>query len=63
MVNSRCLLALSSNSNELTIIGGSDDAVTIQGATRQGSDGLGNDIYSLGSEGTIIIDDDINVTT
>jgi len=62
-VDEAALLALSSNSNELTIIGGSDDAVTIQGATRQGSDGLGNDVYSLGSEGTIIIDDDINVTT
>ncbi len=62
-VDEAALLALSSNSNELTIKGGSDDGVTIAGATRQGSDGMGNDIYTIGSEGTIIIDDDISVTT
>ncbi|MFK7837873.1 MAG: Ig-like domain-containing protein [Sulfitobacter sp.] len=62
-VDEAALLALSSNSNELTVMGGSDDYLTIQGATYQSSDGRGNDVYSLGSEGTIIVDDDINVTT
>ena len=62
-VTEAALLSLSTNTNELTIKGGSDDDVTISGAVRQGSDGRGNDIYALGSEGTIIVDDDINVNT
>lgn len=60
------LLALSSNSNELQINGGADDAVTIAGAQANGSTvrgGQAYDIYTLGSEGTVVVDDDINVTT
>lgn len=60
------LLALSQNSNEVQISGGSDDSVSIIGARASGStvrDGQIFDIYTLGSEGTIVVDDDINVTT
>ncbi len=58
------LLALSSNTNELKIDGGTDDTVNIEGAVRQGStsrDGQTYDIYTLGEEGTLFIDNDINV--
>ncbi|WP_147114659.1 Ig-like domain-containing protein [Tateyamaria sp. syn59] len=60
------LLNLSEGSNTLTIHGGRDDTVTIAGAQRTGSttvDGQTYDVYSLGTEGTIILDDDINVNT
>ena len=58
------LLALSENTNELQILGGSDDEVTITGAQKTGStvrDGERFDIYTLGQEGTVVVDDDINV--
>ncbi|WP_299045714.1 Ig-like domain-containing protein [uncultured Tateyamaria sp.] len=60
------LLALSDSTNTLTIHGGSDDTVTIAGAQRTGSttvEGQTYDVYSLGTEGTIILDDDIAVNT
>ncbi|WP_299554816.1 Ig-like domain-containing protein [uncultured Tateyamaria sp.] len=60
------LLGLSDSTNTLTIHGGSDDTVTIAGATRTGAttvDGQSYDVYSLGTEGTIILDDDIAVNT
>lgn len=60
------LLDLSDSTNTLTIHGGSDDTVTIAGATRTGSttvDGQAYDVYSLGTEGTIILDDDIAVNS
>jgi large repetitive protein len=44
--------------------GHTDDTVTITGATRTGTearDGQTYDIYTLGTEGTLMIDDDINV--
>ncbi|MGC1502772.1 MAG: Ig-like domain-containing protein [Sulfitobacter sp.] len=59
-IDEAALLALSSNSNELRILGGADDTVTILGATRGNSSG-GQTTYSLGSEGTIIVDDQIDV--
>ena len=62
-IDEASLLALSSNSNELRIMGGADDSVTIAGATRAGTDASGNAIYTLGSEGTIIIDDQVDVIT
>jgi hypothetical protein len=58
------LLALSENSNELQIIGGADDQVTMIGAQKTGAtvrDGETYDIYTLGQEGTVVIDDQINV--
>ncbi len=60
------LINLSDATNTLTIHGGSDDSVTILGATRTGStsvDGQLYDIYALGTEGTVILDDDITVNT
>ncbi len=58
------LVALSSNSDELTVHGGADDTVTITGATATGAtqqvDGETYDVYSLG-DATLIIDDDIDV--
>ncbi|MEL6451945.1 MAG: Ig-like domain-containing protein [Pseudomonadota bacterium] len=60
------LVNLSDASNTLTIHGGSDDTVTISGATMTGStivDGQTYDVYSLGTEGTVILDDDITVNT
>ncbi len=60
------VLALSDNSDQVVVRGGSDDTVTIAGAQRAGSttiDGQGFDIYTLGDDATVVIDDDINVGT
>lgn len=60
------LVALSDNSDTLTIHGGSDDTVTIAGASRTGTttvEGQTYDVYSLGSDATVILDDDITVNT
>jgi hypothetical protein len=60
------LVALSDETNTLTIHGGSDDNVNIAGATltgqTQSDDGQTFDVYTLG-EGTVLIDDDITVNT
>jgi hypothetical protein len=59
------LVALADGTDTLTVIGGSDDEVTITGANQTGSttvDGQTYDVYSLG-EGTVLIDDDITVHT
>lgn len=59
------LEALSDNNNELTIHGGSDDTVTIAGATASGTTNIGGnsyDIYSLGDDsGSLLIQEDITV--
>uniref|UniRef100_UPI003F6CDDA4 beta strand repeat-containing protein n=1 Tax=Sulfitobacter sp. TaxID=1903071 RepID=UPI003F6CDDA4 len=63
-ITEAALVNLSSNTNTLVINGHSDDRVTITGAVRAGSeakDGQTYDIYTLGNEGTLMIDDDINV--
>ena len=63
-INEATLLDLSSNTNELQIDGGADDTVTVTGAVRTGStirDGQSYDIYTLGEEGTLYIDDDVTV--
>ena len=60
------LVALSDSTNTLTIHGGSDDTVTIAGASRTGTtivDGQTYDVYSLGTDATVILDDDIVVNT
>ena len=60
------LLGLSDATDTLTVHGGADDTVTISGATRTGSasvEGQTYDVYSLGTEGTVILDDDITVNT
>ncbi|WP_420861810.1 Ig-like domain-containing protein [Algirhabdus cladophorae] len=58
------LEGLSDATNELRINGGSDDTVTMLGAQATGTkviDGKAYDVYSLGDEGTVIIDDEITV--
>ncbi|MFC6584697.1 beta strand repeat-containing protein [Sulfitobacter aestuariivivens] len=63
-IDAATLLALSSNTNELQINGGADDTVTISDAVAAGSevrDGQTYTIYTLGDEGTLIIDDNVNV--
>ncbi len=60
------LLGLSDATNTLTVHGGADDTVTIAGATRTGSTSIDSqtyDVYSLGTEGTLIMDEDIAVNT
>jgi hypothetical protein len=63
-IDAATLLALSSNTNELQINGGADDTVTITGAVAAGTevrDGQTYNIYTLGNEGTLFIDDNVNV--
>ena len=59
------LTALSDNSDTVVVHGGIDDTVTITGAIRTGAqvevNGETHEVYTLGSTGTLIIDDDINV--
>ncbi len=59
------LVALSDNSDTVTVTGGSDDTVTIAGAIKTDEtvdvNGQMHDVYTLGDTGTLIIDDDINV--
>lgn len=52
------LVALSSNSDTLTVEGGSDDSVTISGANNIGNDGEGYNLFQLG-DATVRIDEDI----
>ncbi|MCR8549397.1 Ig-like domain-containing protein [Salipiger sp. P9] len=52
------LVALSSHTDTLTVEGGSDDSVTILGASHVGNDGEGYNIFSLG-DATLRIDEDI----
>jgi len=64
-IDEALLTALSTNSNALTILGGSDDSVTINGAVANGSetrDGTTFNVYMLGDEGMLYIDDEISVT-
>ncbi|MEL7091575.1 MAG: Ig-like domain-containing protein [Pseudomonadota bacterium] len=64
-ITEAALLALSDSSDQLTVDGGSDDIVNIAGATRTGTTSVGGntyEIYTLG-EGTVLIDDDIQVNT
>ena len=63
-IDEATLLALSGNTNELQINGGADDTVTIAGATAAGSEVRGDqtfNIYTLGDEGRLVIDDDVTV--
>ena len=50
---------------ELTILGGTDDTVTMTGATDTGAtrnvDGSTYNIYTLGDDGTVLVNEDINV--
>lgn len=63
-IDESTLLALSGNTNELQINGGADDTVTIVGASAAGTEVRGDqtyNIYTLGDEGRLVIDDDVTV--
>ena len=65
VIDEASLLALSTETNTLTIHGSSEDQVTIQGGVAQGTqdvDGQTYNVYSVGSEGTLLIDQEIPVT-
>ncbi|WP_339671908.1 Ig-like domain-containing protein [uncultured Roseovarius sp.] len=60
------VLALSGNSDTVLVQGGADDRVTLSGAEAAGStviDGQTYDIYTLGTEARIVVDEDIQVVT
>jgi len=60
------VLALSGNSDTVLVQGGADDRVTLSGAETAGStviDGQTYDIYTLGTEARIVVDEDIQVVT
>ncbi|WP_306153093.1 Ig-like domain-containing protein [Roseovarius sp. MMSF_3281] len=60
------LLALSDNTDTLIVEGGADDTVTITGANKVdgGADEpAGYDIYSLGDDATLVVDEDIEIVT
>ena len=66
VIDEASLLALSSGSNTLTVRGGSDDTLNIEGGlkteqTEVGADGQTYDVYSVGAEGMLLVDQDINV--
>ncbi|WP_246162137.1 Ig-like domain-containing protein [Roseovarius faecimaris] len=55
---------LSENSDQVVVRGGADDTVTITGATASGQttiDGETFNVYTLGADATIVVDDQINV--
>jgi len=65
VINEASLLALSSNSNTLTIRGSSDDRVIIAGGVAQDQqtiDGETFNVYSVGAEGLLYVDNEITVT-
>ena len=66
VIDEASLLALSTNSNTLTIHGSAEDEVIIQGGmskgTAVGDDGQTYNAYSVGTEGTLLVDQDIPVT-
>lgn len=58
------LAAITDGENTLKVLGGSDDKVTLTGASKGGSeriDGVDYDIYSLGDDGTVYVEDGVSV--
>ncbi len=65
VIDEASLLALSTETNTLTVRGSVDDRVTIQDGVLTGTqdvDGQTYDVYSVGAEGTLLVDQDIPVT-
>lgn len=64
-INASDLARLTGADNALTIHGGEDDRVVLEGATSTGEsaviDGQAYDIYSIGSEGQVLVDREIEV--
>jgi len=57
---------LSGNSDQVVVQGGTDDQVTITGAQAAGQtriDGQTFDVYTLGNDATVVVDEDINTIT
>jgi hypothetical protein len=60
------VLALSGNSDTVLVQGGADDRVTLTGAEAAGRtviDGQAYDIYTLGNDATVVVDEDIQIVT
>lgn len=65
-INAATLGALAQHSDTLTIHGGADDTVSIAGGVRSGSKMQGGqrfDVYSVGADGTLLVEDEITVNT
>ena len=65
VIDETSLLALSTETNTLTIRGSAEDSVTIQDGTLTGTkdvDGQTYNVYSVGAEGTLLIDPEVPVT-
>ncbi|MEQ6202467.1 Ig-like domain-containing protein [Sulfitobacter sp. HNIBRBA2951] len=65
VIDEASLLALSTDTNTLTIHGSSEDQVTIQGGVAQGTqsvDGQTYNVYAVGAEGTLLVEQEIPVT-
>jgi hypothetical protein len=65
VIDEASLLALSTQTNTLTIHGTREDSVTIQGGVAQGThtvNGQTFNQYAVGAEGTLLVDQDIPVT-
>ena len=65
VIDEASLLALSTASNTLTIHGSAEDEVIIQGGVAQGTqdvDGQTYNVYAVGAEGTLLVDQEIPVT-
>lgn len=63
VIDEASLLALSSGSNTLTIHGGGDDSLIIHNGASKGTqtvDGATFNVYSIGAEGTLLVDQDID---
>ena len=60
------LRGLSGNSDQMVVQGGADDQLTIIGAQAAGQtqiDGQTFDVYTLGNDATVVVDEDINTIT
>ena len=56
------ILALTGTGKQLTVVGGGDDVVTLEGATlAAGGAPAGFKLYNLGSGTSVLIEDDVNV--
>ncbi|KPP91998.1 MAG: putative flagellar system-associated repeat [Rhodobacteraceae bacterium HLUCCA08] len=63
-ITAQDLAAITNGDNALKVLGNSDDTVTISGAERGGSeriDGVDYDIYSLGDDGTVYVEQGVSV--
>lgn len=65
VIDEASLLALSTDTNTLTIHGSAEDSVTIENGMAQGTqtvDGQTYNVFAVGSEGTLLIEQEVPVT-